>query len=101
MAKQPRRTLARYTDPGGTEHRVVLRGRLVLDLCHGDLPRLVARLAADEGVRHARALLEGGAIDEGYLARMRRELGPICRTLRPDDLRPQVGTGEQEERAAA
>jgi hypothetical protein len=75
---------------------VVLRGRLVLDLCEGDLPRLVARLSDEEGVRQARALLEGGAVDEGYLARMRREPRPICRALSPDDLRPTAdGAGEE------
>jgi hypothetical protein len=90
--------LARYTDAQGGEHRVVLRGRLVLDLADGELPRLVARLGDEEGEPEALALLEGSAIDEGYLERMRREPGPICRELRPDDLRPLADSADREPR---
>jgi hypothetical protein len=85
-----RTVLARYTDPHGRPHRVVLRGRLVLDVVVGDLPRVVARLSKDEGQAQARALLERSAIDEGYLARARREARPFIRTLTADDLRPQA-----------
>jgi hypothetical protein len=80
--------LARYTDPHGRPHRVVLRGRLMLDVAVGDLPRVVARLAEDEGEAQARALLERSAIDEGYLARARRERRPFIRALTAHDLRP-------------
>jgi hypothetical protein len=80
--------LVRYTDSQGRPHRVVLCGRLVLDVSAGDLPRVVARLADEEGVAQARALLEPSAIDEGYLARARREPRPFIRALTVDDLRP-------------
>jgi hypothetical protein len=79
-------TLARYTDPHGRPHRVVLRGRLLIDLAPGRLPRLVARLSEAEGEPQARALLDGSAIDEGYLARARREQRPFIRPLRAEDL---------------
>lgn len=87
-ADRARTVLARYTDRNGRPHRVVLRGPLVLDVVGRDLPRVVARLSEDEGERQARALLEGSAIDEGYLARARREPRPFIRTLSADDLRP-------------
>jgi hypothetical protein len=77
--------LARYTDQGGRAHLVVLRGRLVLDLAAGEPPRVVAEIDADEGPAQARALLHG---DGGYLERARLAEGPLCRALRPDDLRP-------------
>lgn len=80
--------LARYSDPRGRSHRVVLRRRLVLDLAAGEPPRLVARLSEDEGEPQVRALLEASAIDEGYLARARREPRPFIRALTVDDLRP-------------
>jgi hypothetical protein len=76
--------LARYTDQGGRAHLVVLRGRLVLDLAAGDAPRVVAELDDDEGPVQARALLHG---DGGYLERARVAEGPLCRALRPEDLR--------------
>jgi hypothetical protein len=86
--KDSAKLLARYTDPHGRPHRVVLRGRLLIDLAAGREPRLVARLAEDEGEREARALLDGSAIDEGYLARARRETRPFIRPLTAEDLRP-------------
>jgi hypothetical protein len=89
--------LARYADPHGRPHRVVLRGRLVLDVTVGDLPRVVARLSADEGEAQARALIEGSRIDEGYLARARREPGPFIRALTADDLRPRADAVELTE----
>jgi hypothetical protein len=95
-----RTVLARYTDPHGRPHRVVLRGRLVLDVAVGDLPRVVARLSEDEGEAQARALLEGSRIDEGYLARARREPRPFIRALTADDLRQRaevVDTAEEED----
>jgi hypothetical protein len=81
--------LARYTDAHGRPHRVVLRGRLVLDVAAGDVPRVVARLSGEEGEPQARALLEASAIDDGYLARARREPRPFIRALTADDLRPE------------
>jgi hypothetical protein len=84
-----RSVLARYTDPHGRPHRVVLRGCLLLDVAAGDLPRLVARLSEDEGEAQASALLDASPIDEGYLARARREPRPFIRTLTADDLRPE------------
>src|SRR5919108_6458257 len=90
-----RSVLARYTDAQGRPHRVVLRGRLVLDVAVGDLPRVVARLSADEGEAQARALIEGSRIDEGYLARARREPRPFIRALTADDLRPRADAVER------
>jgi hypothetical protein len=84
--------LARYTDPRGRPHRVVLRGRLVLDVAAAELPRLVARLSEDECETQARALLGASAIDDGYLARARREPRPFIRALTADDLRPAFET---------
>ena len=96
MARQ--QALARYTDPHGSPHRVVLRGWLLVDLAAGQEPRLVARLAEGEGEREARALLDGSAIDEGYLARARREPRPFIRALTADDLRPPGADQEREAR---
>jgi hypothetical protein len=86
------RVLTRYTDPRGRPHRVVLRDRLVLDVTAGDFPRVVAHLSEDEGEAQARALIEGSRIDEGYLARARREPWPFIRALTVDDLRPLPDT---------
>jgi hypothetical protein len=95
VADSSRETLARYSDPHGRPHRVALAGRLVLDLAASEPPRLVARLEEGEGVVQARALLEGSAIDEGYLARAEREPRPFIRALSADDLRLPDGR-EQE-----
>jgi hypothetical protein len=98
-ANTRRPVLARYTDPHGRPHRVVLRGRLVLDVVVGDLPRVVARLSEQESEAQARALLERSRIDEGYLARARREPRPFIRALTADDLRPpseRQGDGDLE-----
>lgn len=92
-------TLARYTDPHGRPHRVVLRGRLLIDLAPRRQPRLVARLSEAEGEPEARALLDGSAIDEGYLARARREPRPFIRALRAEDLHP--ANAEPERTAGA
>ena len=81
-------TLARYTDPAGRPHRVVLSGHLLVDLSPRQRPRLVARLSDTEGEPQARALLQGSAVDEGYLARARREPRPFIRQLAAADLRP-------------
>jgi integrase len=89
--------LARYTDPHGRPHRVVLRGRLVLDLAVGDVPRVVARLSGEEGESQAHAMLEASAIDAGYLARARREPRPFIRALTADDLRPLAEAQDEAE----
>jgi hypothetical protein len=101
MARQagPKATLARYTDPHGRPHRVVLSGRLLVDLATGDPPRLVARLSEAEGEPEVRALLDGSAIDEGYLARARREERPFIRRLTADDLRPAGAERERSDQA--
>jgi hypothetical protein len=96
QAQGTRVVLARYTDPHGRPHRVVLRGSLVLDVRAGDLPRVVARLSEDEGEAQARALLEASAIDDGYVARARREPRPFIRALTADDLRPQADVPDDE-----
>jgi len=85
-AKDRSTLLARYLDPQRRPHRVVLRGHLVLDVCTHDQPRVVARLDAEEGESQARALVDGSAIDEGYLARARREPAPFIRTVDAADL---------------
>jgi hypothetical protein len=97
--KNGAKALARYTDPHGRPHRVVLRGRLLIDLAAGREPRLVARLSDAEGEREARALLDGSAIDEGYLARARRETRPFIRQLTAEDLCP-AGTEAAPDDAA-
>jgi hypothetical protein len=81
-------TLARYTDVHGRPHRVVLRGRLVLDLARREPARVVALLGEGEGEPQGRAMLDGSAIDEGYLARAGREPRPFVRELAADDLPP-------------
>jgi hypothetical protein len=78
--------LARYTDPRGCPHRIVLRGRLVLDVARREPVRVVAVLGEGEGEAQARALLEGSEIDEGYLARATRERRPFVRELTGRDL---------------
>src|SRR5918999_479833 len=83
-------TLARYTDPAGRAHRVVLSGHLLVDLSPRERPRLVARLGQEEGEPQARALLQGSAIGGGYLARARREPRPFIRPAAAADLRPHA-----------
>jgi hypothetical protein len=81
------RVLASYGDHRARAHRVVLRGRFVLDLVQGELPRVVCELGEGEGEPEARATLKAGR----YLERARTATGPLCRTLTPDDLRPAQG----------
>lgn len=92
--------LASYTDPAGHRHRIVRRGRLVLDLCAHDLPRVVVELSEDEGKEQVEAVLRGCVLDEGYLARMEREPGAICRTLRADDVRRPTDDSEADDGSA-
>lgn len=79
--------LGSYIDPNGRRHRIVRPGRLVLDLCAHDLPRVVLELSEDEGDEQVEAVLQGSELDEGYLARMAREPEPLARYLTADDVR--------------
>jgi hypothetical protein len=104
MARKKDEELARYRDREGRAHRVVVRGRLALDLCCGEPTRVVCELSEAEGSEQVRAALFGSAIDEGYLARAAREPEPFCRQLHPADLRSgQLDPAEEdgEERRAA
>ena len=83
--------LARYSDPGGRAHLVVLRARLVLDITAAGPARVVAELSGEEGTDQARAVLHG---EGGYLERARRATAPLARPLRAEDLRPPAGPGE-------
>ena len=82
--------LARYQDPGGRAHLVVMRGRLVLDISASGPARVVAELSAEEGAEHARAVLHG---EGGYLERASRATAPLARPLRAEDLRPPASPG--------
>ena len=92
--------LAAYTDPAGRKHRIVRRGRLVLDLCATGLPRVVVELTPDEGHDQVGVVLQGANGDEGYLARMGREDGPLCRVLTVDDVRSPAPAEGDDERPA-
>ena len=94
-------TLARYTDRRGRPHRIVLRGRLLLDLARREPPRVVALLADGEGEPQAQALLDGSAIDEGYLARAAREPRPFVRELRAEDLARSDAADDADSKAEA
>ncbi len=92
--RQEARSLARYTDPHGRPHRVVLRGRLAARPGPPPAAAVVAGCSEAEGEPQARALLDGSAIDEGYLARARREPRPFMRALRAG---PAPAGGEADE----
>ena len=92
MAGQRRRRfleepIATYADLKGRHHRIVLWGRLVLDLCPRRPAILVAELSADEGVDQARAAVFGGEFDPGYLARAEAGERGLGRRLSADELR--------------
>jgi hypothetical protein len=78
----------------------VLRGPLLLDLAPREPARVVALLGEGEGEPQARALLEGSAIDEGYLARARREPRPFVRRLAADDPWAAGGPADETDDAA-
>ena len=100
-ANGPKGTLlARYTDVHGRPHRIVLRRHVAVDLCTGEPPRLVTKLALGEGEAQARALLDGSEIDEGYIARARREGRPFIRALTLDDVRGPVEADASDDEAA-
>jgi hypothetical protein len=89
--RKAREPLARYTDPEGRRHRIVMRGTLVLDLCAQEMPRVVVELTDDEWLDQVRPLVFGEAFEEGYLARAARDHRPVCRTLTSDDARRGLG----------
>jgi len=110
------RLLARYRDPTGMEHLLVLvtrpaGGRLLLDRCAARV-LVVAELSEAEGEEQARAVLRCWPGDPnapiysppvtGYLARAARSAEPLCRPLRADDLRlPAPSEDDRTEREAA
>jgi hypothetical protein len=86
--RRRQRLVARYRDPDGRAHRIVLWGRLVLDLCPRRAPLVVAELSAEEGIDQARAVVFGGEFDAGYLERASAGERPLGRKLRAEDLQP-------------
>lgn len=79
------RTLIAYGDPDGEAHRVMLRGRLVVDQCRvGGSAVVVCELADGEGEDEALATLHEG----GYIERARTQHGRLCRGLAPADIGP-------------
>lgn len=99
--------VARYTDPAGRAHRIVLRRSLVLDVCGCEPPVVVAELSAEEGIDQARAVVFGGDCDPGYLERARAGEGRLGRRLRAEELRlpeatpPEPGIDQDDERRRA
>ena len=91
MAGQGRRRLgepiATYADPQGRRHRIVLWGRLVLDLCPRRPAVVIAELSAEEGLGQATAAVFGGEFDPGYLARAEAGERGLGRGLSADELR--------------
>jgi hypothetical protein len=90
MTGQPTRRLeepiASYADRKGGRHRIVLSGRLVLDLCSRRAAVLIAELSAEEGLDQARATVFGGEFDPGYLARAEAGERGLGRRLRGEEL---------------
>lgn len=100
MARQAKPApLARYIDRRGRRHRIVRRGALVLDLSAADMPRVIVALAEGEGEQQVAPLVFGQGAEEGYLARMAREPGPICRALGPSDVRRRPEGGSDRKQA--
>lgn len=80
-------TLVNYGDADGEVHRVMLSGRLVVDLCRiGGSAVVVCELGDEEGEQQALATLHEG----GYLERARTEHGRLCRDLCPADIGPEA-----------
>jgi hypothetical protein len=91
--------LARYRDPAGIEHALVLisgrAGQLLIDRSPAG-PRVVAELGEGEGREQALAILRDADGNteglnqkppiEGYLVRAARSDGPLCRLLTSEDL---------------
>lgn len=78
--------VATYTDRRRHRHRIVVRGRLVLDLSPRRPAIVVAELSAEEGIEQAEAAVFGGEFDPGYLARAEAGERPLGRRLRAEDL---------------
>jgi hypothetical protein len=78
--------VATYADRRRRRHRIVLRGRLVLDLCTRWPAVVVAELSPEEGIEQAEAAVFGGEFDPGYLARAEAGERPLGRRLRAGDL---------------
>lgn len=96
--------VATYAGPDSRRHRIVVRGRLVLDLCRGRPAVLVAELSDEEGVDQAKAAVFGGEFDVGYLARAEAGEQPLGRKLTAADLkqrRARVAERDDDERLAA
>ena len=97
--------VASYADPSGRPHRIVLRGRLVLDLCGRRPAVLVAELSLEEGLEQARAAVLGGEFDPGYLARAQAGESPLGRRLSAAELGDwqshEAEDGGEERRLAA
>ena len=79
--------VANYVDQGKRRHRIVVRGRLVLDLCLRRRAVLIAELGREEGIDQARAVVFGGEFDIGYLARARAGQAPLGARLTAADIR--------------
>ena len=98
--------VASYADRRGRRHRIVRRGRLVLDLAPRARAVLVAVLSEEEGIDQARAVVAGGEFDVGYLARARAGESPLGRRLTAAALlameaAPEDDDDEVQARAAA
>lgn len=85
--------LASYGDHRGEVHRVLLRGRFVLDVADSEWPRVVSELGEGEGEVHARAVLNAG----GYLERAPSATAPLCRRLAAEDLQPRTAGQEGDD----
>ena len=98
--RRRRRTLedlvATYADPEGRRHRIVLWGRLVLDLCARRAAVVVAELSKEEGIDQAKAAVFGGEFDQGYLARAQSGQRSLGRRLSATDLK-SANRAEQDE----
>jgi hypothetical protein len=88
--RKPDRQLlvARYRDPDGRAHRIVLWQRLVLDRSPRRATLVVAELSPEEGIEQARAAVFGGEFDPGYIERAKAGETPLGRRLLTEDLEP-------------
>jgi hypothetical protein len=104
--------VATYTDRRRRRHRIVLRDRLVLDLCARRPAVVVAELSPEEGIEQAEAAVFGGEFDPGYLARAEAGERALGRPLRAADLHARhpadpaehdedVDQGDEDRRLAA
>jgi hypothetical protein len=98
--RQEEELVATYADPAKRRHRIVLRGRLVLDLCGRRPAVLVAELSPEEGLDQARAAVFGGEFDAGYLARAEAGEHPLGRKLSTADLRKREAAAADHDEPA-